>query len=149
MGRVLFNDRQLVDYKLATAKSQLELRDLEVKMRQMSSKRLAILDASRKRLLQELEQEHTKSEREKDQASIVKIQQEQQRLQKKMAEERAKANARASMLSAGGALAVVVPMLVVSAIPGGVAFSATALGMGAAGGAGLGQLAGNQWFPKL
>jgi hypothetical protein len=144
MGRTLFNDRQLIDYKLATAKSQLELKNLESQMRQTSSKRMAILDASRKRLSMELEQEYAKSEREKYKDSILKIEQENQRLEKKMQEERAKANARASMLSSGGAL---IGMGVLLAVPG--SFGIAAYGIAAAVGAGTGQVAGNQWFPKM
>lgn len=147
MGRVLFNDRQLIDYKLATAKSQLDLKTLESQMRQNSSKRMAILDASRKRLSMELEQEYAKSEREKDQASILKIEQEKQRLEKKMQEERAKANARASMFSSGGSLLAMAGLGIIT-LAGGPAFGIAAYGAAAAGGGGLGQVAANQWFPK-
>jgi hypothetical protein len=105
MGRTLFNERQLMDYKLSTAQSQIEIKNLETQMRAASAKRIQMLQACNQRLLTDLKEESAKSEQEKDQASILRIEKAQLELKRKLEEERQSLNAKAAKASAIGALA--------------------------------------------
>lgn len=105
LGRTLFNERQLLDYKLATAKSGVEIRELEQKMRQTSQRKLQMLKTAQAKLIQGLGQEFQKGQQELDQEQRKRLIQAKVEIDKKIAREQANARNRGSMFSAIGTLA--------------------------------------------
>lgn len=108
LGRTSFNERQLVDYKLATAKSNLELRELEQKMRQGHQRRLQVLKAAQAKLEAELKQEFSKGQQELDQAQAKELAEASRRMKEKIRRAEAEARNRGSLISSaftiGGAI---------------------------------------------
>lgn len=105
LGRTLFNERQLLDYKVATAKSGIELRELEQKMRQTGQRKLQMLKTAQAKLNRELTQEFQKGQQELDQEQRKRLIQAKVAIDKKIAREQARARNRGSMFSAIGTLA--------------------------------------------
>jgi hypothetical protein len=139
LGRTLFNDRQLLDYKLASAKSDEDLLNYEQNVKQLSDRKMQMLKAAHAKVMQEMENAFSKSEQELDQASKEKLYRAKAELEKKMAKEKAKAANRAAMFSAAGS---VIGAVAGSIVPGlGTAVGAMA---GAAIGSGLGSVAASQ-----
>lgn len=122
LGRTFFNERQLLDYKVSTAKSALEVRDLEQKMRKASSRKMQILKAAQAKINQDLTQEFQKGEQELNQEQLKRLTEAQRAMQDKIRREEARAKNRGSMFSALGTLAgvglsIAVPALAPYAIP--------------------------------
>jgi hypothetical protein len=105
LGRTFFNERQLLDYKVSTAKSALEVRDLEQKMRQASSRKMQILKAAQAKINQDLTQEFQKGEQSLNQEQVKRLTEAQRAMQDKIRREEARAKNRGSMFSALGTLA--------------------------------------------
>jgi hypothetical protein len=105
LGRTFFNERQLLDYKVSTAKSALEVRDLEQKMRQASSRKMQILKAAQAKINQDLTQEFQKGQQALDQEQVKRLTEAQRAMQDKIRREEARAKNRGSMFSALGTLA--------------------------------------------
>jgi hypothetical protein len=104
LGRTFFNDRQLLDYKLATAKSNLELRDFEQKMRQASQRKLQMLKTAQAKVTAELTQGFQKGQQELNQEQTKRLAEAKRALEEKIQREQARARNRASMFSAGSTL---------------------------------------------
>lgn len=147
LGRTLFNERQLLDYKVATAKSGVELRELEQKMRQTSQRKVQMLKTAQAKLNQALSQEFQKGQQELDQEQRKRLIQAKVEIDKKIAREQARAKNRGSMFSAIGTLAGVAigGALIASGVgaPAGAAITTQAILGGAAAGGSLGGGAGS------
>lgn len=126
LGRTLFNERQLMDYKIYSAKSQIEFRKYEQTTRQMSRRRIKMLEVSLAKIKQELNQQFEKDELEMDQAQKMRLLRAKQAIEEKMKKAQADAANRASMFSAG------------FTIIGAVAGTFVAPGVGTAAGASIG-----------
>lgn len=131
LGRTFFNERQLMDYKLATAKSQVEMRDFEQKLRQAGSRKMQLLKSAQAKLTQELQQNFAKGQQELDQASTKKLVEAKRAIEEKIRREQAAARNRASMVSAIGTLGGIA---IAAALPG--PLTAAYAMAGAAGGQG-------------
>jgi len=142
LGRTFFNERQLLDYKVATAKSQVELKDFEQKMRQAGQRKIQMLKAGQAKIEQELKQAFQKGQQELDQAQYKKLAEAKRAMEEKIRREQAKARNRGSMFSAIGTLAGVAigGALIASGVgaPAGAAITTQAI----AGGAMVGGTAG-------
>jgi 3-oxoacyl-ACP reductase-like protein len=153
LGRVAFNERQLMDYKLATAKSNIEIRETEQKMRQGQQKKLQIYKAAQAKLEQQLKQEFQKGEQEKDQELTKRLAEANRRMKEKIQREQAAARNKGAMFSALTTLAgAAIGVGMVAAGPAGWAVGAKALTSGALTGAAAGSGGGsvlNALFPKL
>lgn len=103
-GQTLLNERQLADWAVANAKSQNQFNEWARQTQQLSQKKLYMLEAANKRLLQALSQEAAGEKQKLDQASLKKIAEAQRALQEKLAREKAKAGNRAAMFQAGGTI---------------------------------------------
>ena len=133
LGRTLFNERQLLDYKIATAKDDNALLDYEQQVTQESRRRMAMLEVSYAKVRQALQQEFEKGEQDLDQAQRQRLIEAKNALEKKMQAEKNKARNRASMFSAGGAIAGMGIAIATGAAPAIVLASA-------AGGSGAGSI---------
>lgn len=121
LGRTLFNERQLMDYKIQTAKSDLDMRDFEDKFRQASQRRMLLLKAAQAKIEQEMQQSFAQGQQKLDQASREKLARAAWELKEKLRREQAEQANRASMFSAGGTL-----------LGGAIGIAATVLTAGAA-----------------
>lgn len=101
LGRTLFNERQLMDYKIYNANSQIEFRKFEQKSRQISKRRLKMLDVSLAKIKQELKQQFDKDQLEMNQEQKMRLLRAKQAIEEKIARAQAAASNRASMFSAG------------------------------------------------
>jgi hypothetical protein len=137
LGRTMFNDRQLMDYKIQTAKSDLEMRDFEDKMRQTSQRRIQILKAAQAKVEQELQQQFALGQQKLDQALSAKLAKAKRDLEEKIKRERAAQANRASMFSAGGAILGAAAGIAITVATGGA--GAAVLAQGGMMGAGFGQ----------
>lgn len=143
LGRTLFTERQLLDYKAATAKSNIELKQLETKMRQASQRKTQILKAAQAKIKQELANEFTKGEQELDQAQTKRLTEAKRVIDEKIRREQARARNRGSMFSAIGTLAgIATGIAIVGTGAGAAAIAAGAMVGGSAGGGIGGVLAG-------
>lgn len=104
LGRTLFNDRQLLDYKLASAKSDEELRDYEQQIEQEYARKNQILQASHAKILQAMQNEFQKSEQEADQAHRKALVLAKNAIEEKIRRQQAKAANRAAAYSAAGSI---------------------------------------------
>ncbi len=100
IGRTLFNTRQLADFKLATAKSQEELKNYEQQVQQEMQKRMTILKFAQAKLQQELEQTMKLEQTKKNNALKIRLEKALVNTKKKIAEQRAKAANEAGKMSA-------------------------------------------------
>lgn len=143
LGRTLFNDRQLMDYKIQTAKSDLEMRDFEDKMRQTSQRRIQLLKASQAKIEQEMQQNFAQGQQRLDQQTQTRMAEAVRDLKRKIAQEQADAANRASMFSAGGTLLGAAAGIGITMATGGV--GAAVLAQGALTGAGVGSGLGSMF----
>jgi hypothetical protein len=104
MGRILFNERQLADFRLSTAKGDEELRAYEQQVSQMSERRLKMLQVSQAKIKQTLQQGFTESEQELDQASKQRLAIALNQIKEKIAREKARQANRAAMFQAVGTI---------------------------------------------
>jgi len=153
LGRVAFNERQLMDYKLATAKSAIEIRETEQKMRQGQQRKLQIYKTAQAKLEQQLKQEFQKGEQEKDQELTKRLAEAKRKMEEKIRREQAAARNKGAMFSALGTLAgAAIGVGLVASGPAGWGIGAKALASGALTGAAAGGGGGsviNALFPKI
>lgn len=135
LGRTQFNDRQLMDYALATAKSDEEMAQWQDDMNYYSTVRLQILQASGAKIEQAMQQASANGEFEKDAQLKVTMANKVAEIKRKIAEEQNKQKNKAAMYSAVGT--------VVGAAAGSFGGPAGAMA-GAAAGSALGNLAASQ-----
>jgi hypothetical protein len=140
LGRTLFNERQLMDYKIQTAKSDLEMQDFEDKMRQASQRKLQLLQSAQARLDQELKQGFQRGQQRLDQEMQTRLAQAKRDLEEKIRKERAKQANRASMFSAGGAIAGALGAAAIIGTGGGAAPLIAGMAGGSSLGSGLGSI---------
>ena len=148
LGRTMFNERQLMDYKLQTAKSNLDLQAYEDKVRQLSERRMALLKAAEAKITQELTNQYQLGAQRGDQATKEKLIRAKYELDRKKAQAEADAKNRANMFEAVGSTIGTVVGATAAAIiatPGGPAAMAAAAAAGGNAGAqagrGLGDIA--------
>ena len=99
LGRTLFNERQLMDFKIYNSKSKIEFRKFEQDMRNMSKKRMRMLDISLLKIKQELNQQFEKDQLEMDQEQRMRLLKAKAALEEKIRRAKADAANRASMFS--------------------------------------------------
>lgn len=144
LGRTLWNERQLADYKLSTAKNEEEFREYEQQVTQLYDRKLKMMEMAQRKLEQVLEQGYYKGKQKLDQASRLRITQYVAEMKRKQAREQAKARGAMAMFSGGGSLLGAAAGIAVVAATGGGALAAyaTAASLGATVGGGVGTIAG-------
>jgi len=73
LGRTMFNERQLADWKLTQAKTREELAAYEQQVSQLSQRRMKMLEMTQVALKQRLEQEYQKDEQDKNQELQIRL----------------------------------------------------------------------------
>lgn len=104
LGRALFNERQLADYKLATAKSQEDLKNYQQMVQQETQKKLQILEFAHNKMKQELANTMKLEESRKNNELKIRLQRAINEAEKKIAKEKADAANRAGMASGIGSI---------------------------------------------
>lgn len=130
LGRTVFNEQQLLDYKLAQGIQDEDLLNYEQIARQLTDRKMQLLKTAQAKILAELNQDFSSGQQELDQAHKKALVEQKRAVEEKIRKEQAKAKNRAAMFSAAGT--------VVGAVAG--AFAGPA---GAAAGASLGGAAGS------
>lgn len=108
MGRTLFNTRQLLDYKLASAKSDIDMQKYEQQVRELSQKKMQMLQVAHKKVMQELEQSQQSGQQQTSQQQTKRLIQAKINLEEKMRKEAAEKKNRGMMANAAGALVGIV-----------------------------------------
>lgn len=135
MGRTLYNDQQLLDYKLAQGLSDEQLFGYEQQVRQTSQRKLNLLKTASSKLRQELEQSFQSGQQELDQEQQRYLIERKRQIEEKIRKEKAKQKNRAAAFAAAGTIVGAVAGALIAG-PGGYAAGASA-------GASLGSAAGN------
>lgn len=104
MGRNLFNERQLLDYKLQSANSDIALQQYEQNASELTQKRTQMLQIAYKKIEQELSQTQQKGQQSQANAQMLKLQQAKIELEQKLQREENRKKNRASMISAAGTI---------------------------------------------
>jgi DNA-binding transcriptional MerR regulator len=94
-----------MDFKIYNSKSKLEFRKFEQDMRNVSRRRIRMLDVSLAKIKQELSQQFKKDQLEMDQGQRMRLLKAKQAIEEKIARAQANAANRASMFSAGFTIA--------------------------------------------
>lgn len=123
MGRNLFNERQLLDYKLQSTQSDIALQQYEQNAAELSQKRTQMLQMAYKKIEQELSQTQQRGQQSQANAQILKLQQAKIELEQKLQREANRKKNRAAMISAAGTIA--------GAVIGGVASGGNPAGVAA------------------
>lgn len=137
LGRTLFNERQLMDYKIYSSKSKIEFRKFEQDARQMSQRRLKMLDVSLAKIKQELRQQFDKDQLEMDQEQKIRLLKAKNAIEEKIKRAKAAAANRASMFSSAFTIVGAGLGAVLAAPTGGLSIAAGAA-IGSAVGQGVG-----------
>lgn len=103
-GRMLFNERQLADFKMMVANDKEEWYAFEQKQRLISKRKMKFMEIAHKKAQQKLEQEFLKSEQEKNHEATLALKQLIQKLEMDMLKEQAEAANRQARNSALGAM---------------------------------------------
>lgn len=107
-GRQFLNDRQLADWARLNARSEEEYQDYAQQITQASQRKIQMMEHAYKIMTQELTQQLQKGEMAQNNAQVMRLRQQQQALQKKLEEEKAKAANKTAIISgvlgAGGAV---------------------------------------------
>jgi hypothetical protein len=131
LGRTVWNERQLADYKIATAKDEEDFRNYQQEASNLSERRMKMLTMAQKKLEQILEQGYISNNQKLDQASRLKIVETVAALKRKQARESARQSSNMGMWAGAGT--------VVGAVAGAMIAGPTAYAAGAAAGAQIGQ----------
>lgn len=105
LGRSLFNERQLLDWKLVSAQKEEDWMSFEQEVRQLSSRKQQMLQMSYEKIKQALAQSDASRNQELDQETKRRLVEAKIALEEKMAKEKAKAANRAGMFQAVGTIA--------------------------------------------
>jgi hypothetical protein len=140
LGRTQWNERQLADWKLATAKNDEEFRDYQQHVEQLSQKKMMLLKAAQAKIAQEQKQLWESGEQEKNQAQSQRLAQAKVDADNKLRKQEAKAKNRAAMYRGIGQVVGAVAGAVIG-IPGGPAGIAAGASAGASVGGALGGMA--------
>jgi hypothetical protein len=132
MGRTLFNERQLLDYKLQSAKSDVEFQKYEQQMQELSTRRMTMLKIAYQKVQQELSQAQEMTQQQLSQAQTKRLVEAKRALEEKMAREAARRKNRAAMIGAVGAVAGAVVGTLIAPGAGTVAGASLGGGVGTA-----------------
>lgn len=144
LGRTLFNDRQLLDYKLSSAKSEEDLAKYEQDIEQQYARKMQILAAAQAKIVQAMQQDYTKGEQELDQAHKKELVLKKAAIDEKIRKEKAKAANRAAQYSAAGSIVGAVAGAVIGSSAAGPAGTVAGAQAGSAIGSGLGSVVSSQ-----
>ena len=145
MGRTLFTERQLMDYKLASVRRREDLAQYEQAVTQASQLRMQALKTSHAIITQALQQQFAQDEQTKDLRQTERLHAARKTIEEKMAAEQARQAERAARFQAtgkivgtvvGGVVGGVAGVFVggVGAVPGAMAGAAAGGAIGSAGG---------------
>lgn len=104
-GRAFLNDRQLADWTALNARNQEEFQNYQQTIEQAYSRKLQMLQQADNLLKQQLEQSFKTGEQGKNQEQQVKLAKMKRAMEKKIADEQAKAANRAGIFGAAGTIA--------------------------------------------
>lgn len=135
-GRALFNEKQLADYAVASAKDENDYRSKVQTMQQVSARDLQIMEHSFELVQKDLEQRIRLAEQQKDQKLQLELTEMKRAAEEAMAAKRAKAANNQAMWQAGGTI--------VGAAAGGLIGGAPGAMVGASAGGAVGSLAASQ-----
>lgn len=155
LGRTMFTERQLMDYKLASSRRREDMADYEQAVTQASQLRMQALKQSHAIITQSLQQMFAQDEQTKDIRQTERIHAARKSIEEKMAAEAARQAERASRFQAtgrivgtvvGGVVGGVAGVFVggVGAVPGAMAGAAAGGAIGSA----AGGLAASSTAPK-
>ena len=102
LGRTVWNERQLADYKIATAKDEEDFRNYQQEASNLSERRMKMLTMAQKKLEQILEQGYISTNQKLDQASRLKIVENLAELKRKQARESARQSSNMGMWAGAG-----------------------------------------------
>lgn len=105
-GRKFNNERQMMDYTVASAKSNEEMMNKLQSMQQMSERKIKLLEISQAKLQEALNRGYLSEKQKLDNASKQRIAQYIADMKKKMEKEKRKAAARGQMISGIATMAV-------------------------------------------
>jgi hypothetical protein len=114
LGRTVWNERQLADYKIATAKDEEDFRNYQQEASNLSERRMKMLQMAQRKLEQVLEQGYISTNQKLDQASRLKIVETVAALKRKQARESARQSSNMAMWSGAGTI-----IGTIAGIPGG------------------------------
>ena len=97
-GRTIWNERQLADFAVLQAKTQIDLEKFEQVMHQQSQRRLQIMQVVQAKLKQALEQNFMREGQELDQQTRLFIAQKMKEAKEKEARERARRSSRGALI---------------------------------------------------
>ena len=140
LGRTIWNERQLADYKIATAKDEEDFRNYQQEASNLSERRMKMLQMAQRKLEQVLEQGYISTNQKLDQASRLKIVETVAALKRKQARESARQSSNMGMWAGAGTIVGAVAGAMIAG-PGGYAAGAA---VGAQIGQGVGTAAGAQ-----
>lgn len=136
LGRTVFNEQQLLDYKLAQGMADEDLLNYEQTARQMTDRKLQMLKTAQAKIMSELNQEFSSGQQELDQAHKKALVEQKRAIEEKIRKEQAKAKNRGAMFSAAGT--------VIGAVAGGMVAGPAGATVGASAGGAIGGLAASQ-----
>lgn len=139
-GRTIWNERQLADFAILQAKTQVDLDKFEQMIDQQSRRRLQIMQAAQNKLKQVLEQNYLREGQELDQATRMEIARLKRAAAEKEAREKAKRASFGAMLQGALVVAGAAAGWAIAGPAGGAAAQAAAATLGAQVGSGSGQI---------
>lgn len=104
-NRAFFNDRQLADWAVSNAKSEIEFNKYKAELEKATSRSLQMLEAAHNQVKQTLSQGYTSQGKRLDQATQKQLAQAEMDLKAKIEKQKRKAAANAAMWQAGGTIA--------------------------------------------
>lgn len=103
-GRTLWNERQLADYKLMTAKSEEEYRQFEQQFEQMSQRRMKMLEIAQQKITLSLKNGFMREDQRLNQNQKIELMKAKAAIDRKIAAEKAKRRGRGAMFQGAGAI---------------------------------------------
>jgi hypothetical protein len=134
-NRTLFNEQQLMDYKLSQGLADEDLANYEQSVSNLTQRKLRLLQVAQEKIKMEINQQFQSGQQSLDQDQQEFLMRKKQEIEAKIAREKARAKNRAAMFSAVGT--------VVGAAAGAVIAGPGGYAAGASVGASLGGAAGN------
>lgn len=104
LNRAVFTERQLLDYKVMSAKRTEDLANYQQMVTQASQFRMQLLKASYEQIEKQLQASFTLNEQEKDQAQELRLLEAKRVIEEKMRAEQNKSAERGAMIQAAGGL---------------------------------------------
>lgn len=104
LGRTLWNERQLADYKVATAKNEEEFKTYQQQVNNLYERKLKMMEMAEKKLEQVLQQGYLSNKQKLDQASRKRIAETAMELRRQRMKAQAKANSTVAIFEAAGTI---------------------------------------------